>query len=83
MTDANGKPYESKRVNNIAEKQEDWNSSQKHSSGGCHQPQSLSPFKLVSSSELTPTQSFSPANIENAIQFLYITQAKEFEGCSE
>ncbi len=61
MVDANGKKYENNCVNNVANKQEDWDTGQ----------QSVPSFKLVSNSDPAPTQSCSQASIDNAIQYLY------------
>jgi hypothetical protein len=75
MVDANGKRYENIRVNNVADKQ-DIQGCQAVGPGcpcgGRRQPQPVSSFKLVSSSDPAPTQSCSQANIDDAIQFMYI-----------
>ncbi len=71
MVDANCKPLDN-CVNNMAEKQENWDTNQKYKDtqvGAVTKP--VPPFKLVSNTEPTPTQSCSPANIENEIQSLY------------
>jgi len=44
MTDANGKPYENSRINNIAEKQEDWISGQKYKEAQVGAVNNLSPY---------------------------------------